>query len=89
MRIAIVDSNYETSGESFDQLIFWKSYREVAFPDAISIPALVEKNAFSLRNRYLSLVYDLGEGVLEETKLVDYLDEQFNNQTLHDLEMVK
>lgn len=77
MRIVIVDSpedcSYALSGESFDHLVFWKSYQEVVFPDVISIPALVEENAYSLRNRYLSLIYDLGESVVGESKLIDSL----------------
>lgn len=74
MHLIIIDNSNPVLSEHFDQLILWQSYREAAFPDAVSIPVLVEKNANNLRSRYLKLIYDLGEVRVRKTKLYDSLE---------------
>ncbi|MDC0992859.1 hypothetical protein OAS14_00675 [Alphaproteobacteria bacterium] len=74
MHLVIIDSPDAFCAEPFDHLILWQSYHETAFPNAVSIPALVEKNANHLRKRYLKLIYDLGEGRVRENRLYDSLE---------------
>jgi surface carbohydrate biosynthesis protein (TIGR04326 family) len=74
LHLIIIDNSNPVLSEHFDQLILWQSYREAAFPDAVSIPVLVEKNANNLRSRYLKLIYDLGEVRVRKTKLYDSLE---------------
>ena len=74
MNLVIIDSPKALISEPFDQLILWQSYSESAFPNAVSIPLLVEKNANHLRSRYLHLIYDLGEESIKNTKLYESLE---------------
>lgn len=73
MHLVIIDSPNALFSESFDQLVLWQSYNDAAFPNAVSIPSLVEKNADHLRSRYLKLIYDLGEVRVRKTKLYESL----------------
>ena len=73
MNLVIKDSTNTSIAESFDQLILWRSYHDAAFPDAVSIPKLVEKNASSLRDRYLNLIHDFGEIKVGSSKLYQKL----------------
>ena len=74
MHLVIIDSPNAVFSKPFDQLILWQSYDESAFPNAVSIPLLVEKNANYLRSRYLQLIHDLGEVSIENTKLYESLE---------------
>lgn len=52
--------------------VLWRSYGNG--DNLISIPKLVEKQAASLRKRYLAWLYDLGESRIEGKRLVDHLE---------------
>ena len=56
LHLVIIDSPNAVFSKPFDQLILWQSYDESAFPNAVSIPLLVEKNE-CLRSRYLQLIH--------------------------------
>jgi len=53
--------------------LLWSSFEDPGFPNSISIPRLVEKDADALKERYLAWVYDLGEMVVDGKRLVDHL----------------
>jgi surface carbohydrate biosynthesis protein (TIGR04326 family) len=53
------------------QVLLWRSFGEPSFPDAVSIPQLVEENADILRKRYLSWIHDVGEMIVDGRRLVD------------------
>jgi surface carbohydrate biosynthesis protein (TIGR04326 family) len=55
------------------QVLLWRSFGEPSFPDAVSIPQLVEENADILRKRYLSWIHDIGEMIVDGRRLVDQL----------------
>lgn len=74
MHLVIIDSPNAVFSEPFDQLILWQSYNEAAFPNAVSIPSLVEKNADYLRSRYLKFIHELGEVRVRRTKLYESLE---------------
>ena len=54
--------------------LLWRSYDTRERKDVISIPQLVEDNAESLRARYLSWIYELGETKVKEKRVVDHLE---------------
>lgn len=56
------------------QFIFWRSFETQGFPRAISLPRLVEKNALTLREKYLAWVYQAGQAKFQKKKLVDYFE---------------
>ena len=74
MHLVIIDSPNAVFSKPFDQLILWQSYDESSFPNAVSIPLLVEKNANYLRSRYLQLIHDIGEVSIDNTKLYESLE---------------
>jgi len=76
--ILIWDSTDSPESDLSDQIVLWRSYGEIGFPAAVSIPTLVEKNALVLRKRYLAWIYDLGSTKIDEKRLVDYLQLRSN-----------
>ena len=59
-----------TSGK----VALWRSFGDSVSPNVVSIPALVEKNADTLRQRYLAWIYALGETKIQGRSLVDHLE---------------
>ena len=59
-----------TSGK----VALWRSFGDSVSPNIVSIPALVEKNADTLRQRYLAWIYALGETKIQGRSLVDHLE---------------
>lgn len=53
-------------------MVFWRSY-EVS-SNATQIPFLVEGNAESLCARYLAWVYEPGEAIAGNARVVDHLE---------------
>ena len=53
--------------------LLWRSYDCDGSADVISIPQLVEDNAYRLRSRYLAWIYELGETRIRSKRLVDHL----------------
>jgi len=72
-KILIWDSVDCPVPESSDQIVLWRSYGEVDFPLAVSIPALVEQNAVALRDRYLAWLYELGSHIFCGKRFLDHL----------------
>jgi len=72
LRLAVFDAQHVSLSECFDQAVLWRSYPGSDFPDALSIPKLVEENADSLRSRYLAWVYELGESIIDGKRLIDH-----------------
>ena len=54
--------------------LLWRSYDCDGSADVISIPQLVEDNAYRLRSRYLAWIYELGETRIRSKRLVDHLE---------------
>ncbi len=53
--------------------ILWRSYETSARADFVSMPQLIEASADSLRARYLSWIYTLGEANIGDLRLIDHL----------------
>ncbi len=53
--------------------VLWSNYDTKGRNDVVSIPFLVEKNAESLRARYLKWIHDLGETKVNGKRIVDHL----------------
>lgn len=60
--------------ETAEKVALWRSYSGGVSPDIVSIPALVEQNAVSLKKKYLARIYDLGEEIIDSSRLVDHLE---------------
>lgn len=58
--------------------LLWRSYDEKSISNSVSIPVLVEEQAFSLRQRYLAWVYDLGEIKVNGRSITDILEAREN-----------
>jgi len=56
------------------QIVLWSRASDGVSPNIVSIPDLVEKNADTLRQRYLTWVYGLGETKIQGRRLVDHLE---------------
>lgn len=54
--------------------VLWSSFGKANDPRFISIPALVEEQADTLRARYLAWIYELGETRINGKRLVDHLE---------------
>lgn len=52
----------------------WRSFSDGVSNNLVSIPALVEKNADALKQRYLSWIYNLGVSKIQGSRLVDHLE---------------
>ncbi len=56
------------------QGVLWSSYNESLNENLVSIPRLVEKNSCYLKKLYLAWIFELGEVVVEEKRVVDHLE---------------
>ena len=56
------------------KVALWRSFSDGLSNNIVSIPALVEKDADVLRQRYLSWIYALGESKIQGCRLVDHLE---------------
>ena len=54
--------------------ILWRDFENVASPDAISIPRLIEASADELKKNYLNWIFELGEMNVKDQRLVDHLE---------------
>ena len=54
--------------------VLWSGFAKTARSELISIPKFVEEHAESLRARYLSWIYELGETRINGKRLVDHLE---------------
>ena len=52
--------------------VLWSGFAKTARSELISIPKFVEEHAESLRARYLSWIYELGETRINGKRLVDH-----------------
>jgi surface carbohydrate biosynthesis protein (TIGR04326 family) len=55
-------------------VVLWRTFAGSADVGVVSIPALIEVNAESLRARYLTWVYGLGETLIRGKRLLDHLE---------------
>ena len=51
----------ESPSSGCQRVVLWRSFDCEEYPDAVSIPKIVEQNADILKKRYLKLIYSLGE----------------------------
>ena len=54
--------------------LLWSGFAESNKLNRFSIPRLVEENAEELRSEYLSRIYNLGETVINDKRLIDHLE---------------
>lgn len=55
-------------------VVLWRAFAGSADAGIVSIPALIEANAESLRARYLTWVYEFGETPIRGKRLLDHLE---------------
>lgn len=55
-------------------VVLWRAFGGSADDKVVSIPSLIEDNAESLRARYLTWIYELGETPIRGKSLVDHLE---------------
>ncbi len=55
-------------------VVLWRAFTRGADAGVISVSALIEVNAESLRARYLTWVYELGETLIKGKRLLDHLE---------------
>jgi surface carbohydrate biosynthesis protein (TIGR04326 family) len=53
-------------------ILLWSKYTSVEFPNAISIPGLIEKDSDQLRSQYLEWVYNFGESIIDGQRIIDH-----------------
>lgn len=71
--ILIWDSEAPPPENKFTKLI-WRGFVQSGSEGCISIPELIDKNAETLRSKYLALIYELGELKVVGGKLIDHLE---------------
>lgn len=54
--------------------VLWRSFTDDNSPNFISIPSLVEEKSDSLRSRYLSWIFEIGETNIKGKRVVDHLE---------------
>ena len=64
----------EKPTDGYNDIIYWSSYTKSHDNKKISIPMLVEQDSDRFRSKYLSLIYDLGESIVEGKRIIDLLE---------------
>jgi surface carbohydrate biosynthesis protein (TIGR04326 family) len=59
--------------EGYQRIMLWKSFDCEAYPDAISMPKVIEQNADELKKQYLKFVYDIGIKKLNGETVIDHM----------------
>ena len=59
--------------EGYQRIMLWKSFDCEAYPDAISMPKIIEQNADELKKQYLKFVYDIGIKKLNGQTVIDHM----------------
>jgi surface carbohydrate biosynthesis protein (TIGR04326 family) len=54
-------------------IVLWRLFTSKSSTTEVSIPALIEENSKSLKARYLSWIYDLGQAVTQDSKVAGKL----------------
>jgi len=70
---ALVWDSLSTPPEGYQKIMLWKSFNCEAYPNAISMPRLIEKNADELKKQYLKFVYDIGIKKLNGQTVIDHM----------------
>ena len=55
-------------------VVLWQEFLPSSMFDYVSIPELVEHKADELKKKYLSWVYDFGEIIVKDKRLIEYLE---------------
>jgi len=53
---------------------FWNRFQDPAFPEILSLPAVVERDAEQLKSRLLAWIHDLGNASIRGRRVVDALE---------------
>jgi len=59
--------------EGYQRIMLWKRFDCEAYPDAISLPKVIEDNAVELKKQYLKFVYDIGIKKLNGQSVIDHM----------------
>ncbi|MFC2132737.1 TIGR04326 family surface carbohydrate biosynthesis protein [Bacteroidota bacterium] len=59
--LLVWDTASSSLPDHYINIVLWQSFGSELYPNAVSMPKLVEQNADNLKNKYLKLVYDLGQ----------------------------
>ncbi len=76
MHYIIWDNETPPTFSKHFNMLLWNSYGFEDYPDAISIPKIIERFSQEFRSRYLFWVYEIGETKIKEKSLVDHLELQ-------------
>jgi len=57
----------------YQKIALWKSFDCEAYPDAISMPKVIEQNADELKKQYLKFVYDIAIKKLNGETVIDHM----------------
>lgn len=60
--------------QEYQNIVLWKSFSCDLYPNAISVPKLVEENSAYLKRKYLRLIYNLGKIKLNGQTLINHLE---------------
>jgi len=76
----LVWDSVESPLSGYRRVLLWKSFDCEAYPDAISMPKVIEQNADELKKQYLKFVYDIGIKKLNGETVIDHMQirEGFN-----------
>jgi surface carbohydrate biosynthesis protein (TIGR04326 family) len=69
----LVWDSIESPPEGYQRIMLWKSFDCEAYPDAISMPKVIEQNADELKKQYLKFVYDMGIKKLNDQTVIDHM----------------
>ena len=58
----------------YNGIVFWKRFVCEIYPDAISMPKVVEQNAGKLKKQYLKFIYDIGIRRLKGQSIIDHME---------------
>jgi surface carbohydrate biosynthesis protein (TIGR04326 family) len=70
--LLISDLDFASKKNKSD-LIYWSNYECSESDSIFSIPLILEQNADLLKARFLSLIYEFGEGEIEGERLIEHL----------------
>jgi surface carbohydrate biosynthesis protein (TIGR04326 family) len=69
----LVWDSVESPPSGYKGVVLWQSFMCESYPDAISMPKLIEDNAVELKKQYLKFVYDIGVKKLNSQSVIDHM----------------
>ena len=71
--------------KGYNNVYLWNSFDLESYPDAISLPKIIDKEADELKNEYLSIIHDLGNYKVDGRRIIEIMNiyDNYNAKEAH------